>query len=347
MLESVALDDLDRRLIHALQIDGRAPFRRLADVLRVSERTIARRYQRLRSRLVLRVVGHVDSARAGLVDTVVLIRCAPGADDQLAAALARRPDTSWIALLTGGPELTCLFTTPPGTDLTTALTRLPDIRELTVSTVLRYVAGTTGWPGRTNALTPAEQSALTPSSPDRAPAVDAAERTGDGPPGDDSKSPVPLTEWTDRDAALADELAIDGRAELHRLAARTGWSEPTVRRRLAAWRAAGVLDFEVEIDPALFGYRAEGLVWLAVAPAGLAEVIDALRAHPGVAFAATVTGTWTVFAIVELRTETDLHNFLTHDLAAFPAITRVDTTLIRRRTKRAGPLLVPPSTHPR
>ncbi|WP_336086519.1 Lrp/AsnC family transcriptional regulator [Nocardia sp. SSK8] len=320
-MESVDLDDLDRRLVHALQLDGRAPFRRIADVLGVSERTIARRYQRLRSRLVLRVVGRVDSARAGLVDTVVLIRCVPGTDEQLAAALSRRPDTSWVALMTGGPELTCIFATPAGTDLTAALSRLPDIRALSVDTVLRYVAGTEGWPGRTNALTASEQAAL-------------------ATPAGDPEPEVPQGEWTERDAVLADELAHDGRADLHRLAARTGWSEPTVRRRLAAWRAAGLLAFEVEIDPALFGYTEEALVWLAVAPAGLGEVLDALRAHPGVAFAATVTGSWSVFVILELPSATDLHEFVTVDLAAHPAITRVETALIRRRTKRAGPLLV-------
>ncbi|WP_278264763.1 Lrp/AsnC family transcriptional regulator [Nocardia sp. AG03] len=320
-MESVNLDDLDRRLIHALQIDGRAPFRRIADVLGVSERTIARRYQRLRSRLVLRVVGRVDSARAGLVDTVVLIRCAPGADEQLAAALSRRPDTSWVALMAGGQELTGIFATPVGTDLTGALSRLPDIRAFSAHTVLRYVAGTEGWSGRTNALTRAEQVAL-------------------APPDSEVEPEVAQAEWTDRDVVLADELALDGRADLHRLAARTGWSEPTVRRRLAGWRAAGVLAFEVEIDPALFGHAEEALVWLAVAPAGLREVLDTLRAHPGVAFAATVTGSWSVFVILELPSATRLHDFLTVDLAALPAITRVETALIRRRTKRAGPLLV-------
>ncbi|MFF2086897.1 Lrp/AsnC family transcriptional regulator [Nocardia sp. NPDC058176] len=494
-MESVDLDELDRRLIHALQIDGRAPFRRIADVLGVSERTIARRYQRLRSRLVLRVVGRVDSARAGLVDSVVLIRCAPGTEEHLAAALSRRPDTSWVALTGDGPNLTCIFATPTGTDLTAALSRLPDIRDLTVSTILRFVAGTEGWPGRTNALTATEQAELSTSRPnpvepgsllraereDRAvprgsavPRSDsvetgspfAAERedrafsssgstvplrgsagtgsllvaeredrafsssgstvplrdsigtgsllevegedravplgstlplsdpvsdaermaavaTKPDPPAQQSDSTLaggtavgadvadpefsapiaaaarefdsgpargsaaaPRPDWTDQDALLAAELAVDGRAELHRLAARTGWSEPTVRRKLATWRAAGVLDFEVEIDPALFGYREEALVWLAVAPAGLREVIDALRGHPGVAFAATITGSWTIFAIVELPTVADLHDFLTHDLAALPGITRVDTTLIRHRTKRAGPLLVSPAPKP-
>ncbi|MYR89980.1 AsnC family transcriptional regulator, partial [Streptomyces sp. SID685] len=42
-------DELDRRLVHALQIDGRAPFSTIAEALGVSDRTVARRYARLRS----------------------------------------------------------------------------------------------------------------------------------------------------------------------------------------------------------------------------------------------------------------------------------------------------------
>ncbi|MFD7134491.1 AsnC family transcriptional regulator [Streptomyces sp. NPDC059894] len=40
------LDDSDRGLIHALRIDGRAPFSAIADVLGVSAQTVSRRYRR-------------------------------------------------------------------------------------------------------------------------------------------------------------------------------------------------------------------------------------------------------------------------------------------------------------
>ena len=43
------LDALDLKLLHALQIDGRAPFSRIAEVLGVSDQTVARRFRRLRT----------------------------------------------------------------------------------------------------------------------------------------------------------------------------------------------------------------------------------------------------------------------------------------------------------
>lgn len=48
-MDSVTLDPVDLRLLHALQIDGRAAFSRIADVLGVSDRTVARRFGRLRA----------------------------------------------------------------------------------------------------------------------------------------------------------------------------------------------------------------------------------------------------------------------------------------------------------
>ncbi|MER6898042.1 AsnC family protein, partial [Amycolatopsis sp. NPDC000740] len=71
-------DDLDRQLVHALQLDPRAPFSTIADALGVSDRTIARRYARLRSTGAVRVVGGVNET-SGAVQWFLRIRCAPAA----------------------------------------------------------------------------------------------------------------------------------------------------------------------------------------------------------------------------------------------------------------------------
>ncbi|WP_346777316.1 AsnC family protein [Streptomyces sp. HNM0575] len=48
-MDTLTLDDLDRQLVHSLAVDGRAPFSRIASVLRCSDRTVAHRYRRLRA----------------------------------------------------------------------------------------------------------------------------------------------------------------------------------------------------------------------------------------------------------------------------------------------------------
>jgi DNA-binding Lrp family transcriptional regulator len=41
-VSSLVPDELDRAIVHALHIDGRAPFSRIASVLDVSDQTVAR-----------------------------------------------------------------------------------------------------------------------------------------------------------------------------------------------------------------------------------------------------------------------------------------------------------------
>ncbi|MFD5643025.1 Lrp/AsnC family transcriptional regulator [Streptomyces anulatus] len=327
-MESVTLDALDRRLIHALQLDGRLPFSRIAAAVGAPERTVARRYHRLRSRLALRVVGLVDGRRTGMLDWVVRVRCAPEAVETLAVLLARREDTSWIAPLVGGTELTCMIRTPPPGDdgrrpFFEQLARTAGVREVGAACVLRPVAGVGGWAGRMDALGEAEQRLLLPPRP--APA--------------DPAEAVPVL--SPADSALLRALSQDGRADLGRLASATGCSESTVRRRIGQLRDSGVLAFEVEIDPALFGYPIEALLWLDVPPAGLGAVAEALAGHQQVAFAALTTGPSSVFVMVECRSVSGLHAYVTDELAALHGITRIESAVTQRRTKRAGPLPVP------
>ncbi|WP_392749744.1 Lrp/AsnC family transcriptional regulator [Streptomyces sp. LN590] len=328
-MESVTLDELDRRLIHALQLDGRMSFSRIAAVIGAPERTVVRRYNRLRSRFVLRVVGLVDSRRIGMLDWVIRVHCAPEAADVLAASLAQRGDTSWIAPLVGGTELTCMIRTPPPGDegqrsFFEQLARTQGVRDVEAACVLRPVAGVGGWAGRMGALSEAEQIRLrVPALPEAADAACLADT------------------WNEADTRLVRTLSEDARADLGRLAAATGWSESTVRRRISQLRETGVLVFEVEVDPALFGFRIESLIWLEVAPAALGTVTQALARHSSVAFAALTTGPSAIFAIVECRSADALCEYMSIELADLPGITRVETALTQRRTKRAGPLLMP------
>jgi DNA-binding Lrp family transcriptional regulator len=89
-----AFDDLDRQLVQALQLDGRAPFSRIADVLGVSDQTVARRYTRLRTTGTIRVLGLTDPAALGEVVWLLRVQCTPDAAVSVAEAMARRSDTS-------------------------------------------------------------------------------------------------------------------------------------------------------------------------------------------------------------------------------------------------------------
>jgi DNA-binding Lrp family transcriptional regulator len=171
------LDELDRGLVHALEVDGRAPFGRVAEVLGVSDQTVARRYRRLRTAGVLRVVGLVDATRLGHTSWAIRIRCAPDVAGPVATALAKRPDTFWGHVLSGGIEIACGTTARTaqerGALLLQRLPRTGRISSVTVHSQLHlFVGGRMGWPGAAAALSKEQVERLR---------SDPLPPTGDGP----------------------------------------------------------------------------------------------------------------------------------------------------------------------
>ncbi|MET7401785.1 AsnC family transcriptional regulator [Dactylosporangium sp. NPDC005572] len=332
------LDLLDRQLAHALQVDGRASFSDVAAVVGASDRTVARRYRRLRSAGALRVVGLPDAAVLGHVDWQVRMRCTPDAAVPVAAALARRADTSWVSILSGGTEINCITRTrahqQDGDLLLQRLPRSTRVTGVTAHCILRAVAGTSGWPGRTDALDAAQVRALTPSDGAGGPGGPDGAAGAGGPPAE-------RVTLTAADNELLAALARDGRAGFPELARATGWSETTVRRRLAELRRSRVLYFDVEIAPLLLGYAAEATLWLTVAPAALTALTAALATHPQVAWAAAITGPANVTASVVCTDLDELYDYLAVRIGALAGVTATETAPVVRRVKGAGTLLVP------
>ncbi len=316
-VDSVTLDVLDLRLLHALQLDGRAPFSKIADVLGVSDRTVARRFGRLRSTGIARVAGVPDSRRTGHAEWLVRLRGLPSATAPLARALARRPDTAWVTVLSSGTEIICIFrVAEEGAAPLDGLGRLPQITEVDAQRLLRPVMDHR-WLGRTSALTAEQIAALRPP-----PAADA--------------SPVRLTEL---DRRLLPALAADGRAAYPDLAQQVGWSESAVRRRLEELRRTGVLQLDVEVAPRSFGFSAQCLVWLTVTPAQLSSVAQALAADPEAAFVGTTTGTHNLIAIAICVDANALHAYLTDRISCLNGVDRMETAMIISYTKRTAPSL--------
>ncbi|GAB7032177.1 Lrp/AsnC family transcriptional regulator [Streptomyces sp. NPDC021749] len=333
-------DALDRRLAHALQLDGRAPFSRIAEVLGVSDQTVARRYGRHRSSGALKVLGLSDARALGEVEWMVRVQCAPEAAVTVAEALARRPDTSWVSLMSGGTEITavCRAASSDHSDalLLEKLPRTPSVVGVTAHCLLHeFCGGPQGLISKSGALTEEEAARLAPPPPDvdpgAGPGADVQGRRA-GPGAD----PVVLG---DADRRLFTALARDGRAPLAELAAVTGWSPTTVRRRLAELRATGALYYDVDYDLRKFGYGVMVALWLSVAPAELDAAGTALAEHPEVAFAGATTGPNNLFASVLCRDVRALYTYLTTRVAALPGVRTMESAPRIRQIKGPGPLV--------
>lgn len=317
-MPSRALDALDLRLLQCLQIDGRAPLTRIAEVLGVSDQTVARRLRRLRTTARLRVLGVIDESRLGRTNWIVRLRCTPDVAEQLAGALARRPDTSYVSLISGGTEVMCAMKprSRQARDelLFDRLQRTPRVVSVSAHCVLHsFYGGRLDWLNKANGLAPDQQAALRP------------------PPVEPVTDPLTLEA---ADEALLAVLVRDGRATLTELQAATGQSESMVKRRLERMRATGVLYFDVQFDQEPLGHEVEAMLWLTVAPAALADVGRALAAHPEVRFAAAITGQAGIVASTVYRNSGELYTYLSEKIGALDGVQAVETALTLRLVKQ-------------
>jgi DNA-binding Lrp family transcriptional regulator len=329
-MESVTVDDLDRQLAQCLSVDGRAPFSAIASVLGVSDQTVARRYRRLRSAGVLRVVGLRYTKSGSGTNWSLRLRCVPGAGEAIAAALARRPDTKWIQLLSGDTEVLCSLVGEHAAGAESLLARLPRssrIVAVTAYSLMHVFAGGPDALGFMDVL-PAE----------RVEPLRLAARGGPRP-----HPPQAPPGPGDLDTALFTALALDGRTPYAELAAAAGWSETTVRRRMDQLRDSGALYFHLELEPAAFGFLREAWLWVSVPPAHLAEVGTALAKFPEVPYVAATTGPSNLAACIVCRDDESLYDFLTAKVGALPGIERVETSLVIRTVKQASPVMLPRS----
>ncbi|MET7572014.1 Lrp/AsnC family transcriptional regulator [Streptomyces sp. NPDC005492] len=309
------LSDRDRRLIAALQCDGRVTAERAAAVLGYGVRDVHRRLKAMTGDGSVRVLGR-PAPRTGTDAGAMLlrIRVLRGKIDVITAGLAARADIPFIDVTAGGDEISAVLLPSPGPSHQLVFQKLPVTNAVTsvaTQTVLHVFADSSDW--RLDALTQDERAALTPAvaQHDTARILD------------------------ETDEAIIAALEEDGRLPAAAVAEHTAIAESTVRRRLATLLSQRSLTTEVVVDPRRLGMDVDANIWMEVPPDHLDETGRALAAHPSVHGAMATTGKANLCVAVWLRDAEHLYRFLTRDLSGH-AITGTETVLIGRAVKRPG-----------
>jgi DNA-binding Lrp family transcriptional regulator len=335
------LDAVDRQLLHALTVAPRAPFRLLAQVMGVSDQTVARRYRRLAETAGLRVIGLIDGQRAGWVNWLVRLQTAPGSAQRIADTLAQRPDTRWVRLYSGGTEIICTVQArSPEQRNTLFLHGLPGSRHVTAITAhsILHVFSPDAYAGYAAGLSATQLAALREAVPEAPlPPGDASPPPGTAP----ACTPPGATVLRADDDPLLAELARDGRAPVAALAGATSWHESTVRRRIEELQRAGLLHFDIDIADAALGISATVMLWLKVEPAHLEAAGRAIAAHPEVPFAAATTGPSNLAVSAVFRDTRQLYAYLTTRLAGIPGLQSAETAPIIGTVKKESPVQAP------
>lgn len=204
-----------------------------------------------------------DDARLGRGTWIVRLGCTPNVAEKLASALAKRPDTRYVDLLSGGTEVMCAMLPRNRRErdelLLERLQRTPRVTSVSAHCILHsFFGGPLGRLRKTNALDPDEEAALRVRPADPRHGAGRSRR---------------------RRRVHAGRAAADGRAGIGELQSATGLSASAVKHRLDRLRATGVLYFVVEYDCQPLGWDIEAMCWLTVAPHALAEAGRAVAAH--------------------------------------------------------------------
>jgi DNA-binding Lrp family transcriptional regulator len=321
MAESAAnsrYDEVDRRLIAALQCDGRLTAERAGAALGLSTRIVQRRWASLLADGGVRVVALPSQPPH---DGVMLlhIKVLRGRIEAVAAALAARDDIPLVDLSAGGDQLSAvLLAGADGADeagnrlVFRQLPATSAIASVDAQTVIHVFAQRHDW--RLGALTSEERECLT---------TPCAE-----PPG----SPRALD---DLDRSVIAELSVNARTPASAIARATGQAESTIRRRLAALFDEGRLTTQVVVQPRRLGLTVDANLRLRVPPRYLDEAGRRLAAHPAVHGALATTGPDNLYIAVWLPDLDGLYRFITRDLAELE-VEHSETMLVGRCVKGPG-----------
>jgi DNA-binding Lrp family transcriptional regulator len=293
-------DALDRRIIAALQIDGRANWTEIAERSGASLATVTRRGQHLLTSGAVRVGVSSNINSPGATDLFVLrIGCHAGSQMHVARALAERTDLRFLSLVTGGSdlfaELVCSRAESVHMRLINEIQAIDGVESCQSDLILHTYKITQTW-----------ARGLIPDD-----AVEA-----EPPPEPHVCDPSHLDD-TDREILAL--LHEDGRASFRSVADVLRVNESTVRRRFEAMRDRGCAWVLTLVAAPALGYESELILNISVTPSRLDAVAQELGGYVGVRYLAATLNCSLVCEVIMPSTE-DVYRFVTQGLGKIDGV---------------------------
>lgn len=296
------LTAFDRKLIAALQTDGRTPYSTLAERLGASEAAVQRRTQQLVERGYFKIVGAADPLRTGQGHAVmVALRCDPQAMHEVVDAVAAIPQIRFLSIVTGTYDVVGELVTFDRESITDVLlgqlSTIPGIRAVNTSWVLKTYKTNFRW------------DALGSEPNGDAVAMGESFIGGD----------LPLT-LDDLDEDIVELLQENGRASYAQIAARLNTTVSTARRRTLRLLRSGYVAVVALGNPLRLGFEEVVLLWLKVELSHIGDVIQTLEREPAVRYLSRVAGEADILAEALFPRRADLLAFLDGPLASIQGI---------------------------
>jgi DNA-binding Lrp family transcriptional regulator len=316
------LDEVDRSILHALQIHPRAAWSLVGEVLAVDPVTAARRWQRMERDGLAWIAAYPRIVEPGTVVTAVVeVDTEPGATPDVADAFARMPRAANVKETAGGRDLVVSVQAP------------------TLAELARFVTGQMSRvPGVAATRTHLVTTMPTEGSSWRLRSLDADQRARLEGAVRSTVPPVAVTAWDRVDATMLTLLSTDGRMSVRRLAESLGTSVTTAGRRLRQLIGTRI-SLRCDVARPLSGWPLAA-VYFASAPADrLREISDALARLPEIRSCAITAGPHNLVVDAWLRRLHDVHDLEAHLCARLPPLRVDDRAVVLRTVKHMGRLL--------
>lgn len=306
------MSDLHLRIIAALQVDGRAPWSRIAQVLGEPERTVTRYgVELLESGIVA-----VAAVRTFANRVIVACECMPGTARLAAQSLSQHDGVTYSYLTTGpsGVVTEVGYSDDLSDLLTLELPATPGITRFSAFPVLRYFKTVRGW--RVGVLSPAEENALTP------------------PAGSDDLGASPSTTHGLHDGEIIACVEDDGRASIESISRRAQVSATSAARRLDWLVSSSQISIRALVEPSAVGLPVEAMLWVETPPDSVAALGSWLGERAEVRYAAAIAGDAQLLVDVTVASHAQLYTFLAHEM--WKGASRVRTDFVVEARKRGG-----------
>ena len=146
---AVVIDDVDKRIVEALQQDGRLPYTKLAVEVGLSEAAVRQRVQRLVESGVVQIVAVTDPMTLGFRRIAMIGLKVEGDLRVVASDLAAIPDVSYVVVLSGSFDLIAEVVCEDDDHLLSLLNdqvrAIPGVRTTETFTYLRIFKQTYAW----------------------------------------------------------------------------------------------------------------------------------------------------------------------------------------------------------
>lgn len=319
---SVTLDEMDLAIVHALQIQPRAPWTLVGEVLGIDPVTAARRWHRLQTSGAAWVDGYLSPAHAhGDVALAQLEIVLDGARiAEAARILAEDCEVLSLKQTSGSRDLIAIIQARDLDGLAEYVTervcRAPGVRTTRLHVITAAPIEGSQW--RLDSLTRAQQAQLQPEAQD-----------------------VPAEPLRPVDWHVVAALGHDGRMPLPDLARAAGTSVATAGRSLRRLVLSGRLSLRCTLARPLTGWPVSAVYFASVPAEHLETTAAALRTLPELRLCSITAGPHNLILDVWLRTLHDVHALEAH-LARELGHLQLRTTeraVVLRTYKHVGRLL--------